>query len=79
MNSKAKFLRWLTETEEERLARQLKQAEELRQRQALAEQQRIHKLAADKKMIQNYSSSTTDDHGRHHVKRWWKIVSLEAS
>jgi hypothetical protein len=69
---------WMTETEEQRLVRQAKQAEEQKQRQLKAEQQRLHKVQSDKKMIQNFSSSTTDSNGRHHIKRWWKLVSLEA-
>ena len=66
----------MAETEEQRLTRQTKQAEELKQKQVYTEQQRLHKLAGDKKMIQEHSSSTTDKHG-HHIKRWWAVVSLE--
>ncbi len=70
------FQKLMAETEEQRLTRQTKQAEELKQKQVHDEQLRFHKLAGDKKMVQHYSSSTTDKHG-HHIKRWWAVVSLE--
>jgi hypothetical protein len=72
-----KFLKWMTETDEEREIRQVKQAEERAKQKIKDEQQRIHKQSSDKWMIQEHSSSTTDSHGRHHVKRGWNIVSLK--
>ena len=67
---------WMTETDDERQARQAAQAKIAEQKKAHEEQLHLHKLTGDKKMIQEYSSSTTDKHG-HHIKRWWAVVSLE--
>jgi hypothetical protein len=72
-----RLARWLTETEEERLARQAKQAEEDKQRQLQKERQKIRKQKSDTWMIQNFSSSKTDSKGKHHIFRWWGIVSLK--
>lgn len=74
--SKLKFLKWMTETEEERLARQAKQAEEAKVKAAKKEQERLHKLEGDKVMILKMNSSTTDYKGHHTVKRTWKLVPL---
>lgn len=74
--NKFKFLKWMTETEEERLARQAKQEEERKLKAEKKEQDRLHKLKGDKVMIQNKSFSTTDSKGHHHVTRTWKVVQL---